>query len=415
MIEKIKRIYSENLGIYSEKFKLDLNYFISGSFWLTLKQIIVISTGFLISVLLANYLSKETFGQYSFITSILSVATIFGLPGLSQYVIKNLSQNKDGIYFDSLKEVFKWSFLGSLLLFSVAIYGEMNGNNYGSKIFLLLGIIFPIYSISNYCLVFFTGKKNFEIVSKISIFQSLLLTIGLSFGIINNYSLFWLIVLTIIPNLLLNYFTLIFVKKYLKNKKSSIKEIKEGKKFSISQGFSMIGLKVDSLIIAFLLGFEELAIFTIITLLPNQLKTLTNIFTPLILPKITSNKKTKKININQYFKYLLYLSIVLIIFYSIFAYPIFKIFYPKYLDYILLSIIFNLSFITFPSFILSNYLIKMKKTNFLIKKDVYSTIFLIFCSTIFIYILGLLGAIIARILYRTFNFGIILYYYNKTK
>jgi len=76
--------------------------------------------------------------------------------------------------------------------------------------------------------------------------------------------------------------------------------------------------------------------------------------------------------------------------------------------------IFHLSFISFLSILPLNYLLKEKEKELISKFYTYSSIFLIVVSFAFIYYMGLIGAVVARMLYRLFLVFLILYYFLKT-
>ena len=70
----------------------------------------------IICIVFANFLSKEVFGEYTFVMAVLSIAGIFALPGMRVAVIQAVARGYEGTYFRALREIFKWSWLGSLFL-----------------------------------------------------------------------------------------------------------------------------------------------------------------------------------------------------------------------------------------------------------------------------------------------------------
>jgi len=350
---------------------LDLSYFIKGGFWLSVGQISSTLKAFILSLIFANLLSKEIFGQYSFVMATIGLASSFALPGMAYAVIQSVARGYDGTYFKALKQVFKWSWLGSLFLLSIAIYGKFSGRIYGAIIFLIVASIFPFYSFKSY------------------------------------YS-------TLLQGVLSGYFTLFYVKRYIHNDKIEEDSIKFGKRVSFSLAFSNIANYFDSLIITYFLGFSDLAIFKIVTLLPNQIKVLINTFTPMLLPKIAS-KNIKKKDLMKHFKKFFLIVVFLILIYLIIAPFIFKWFYPKYYDYVWLSMIYHLSFISFLSILPYTYLTKEKKGDYLNKMYFITNCLLIIFSLVFIYYLGLFGAIISRILYRFVNLLVSFFFFYHYK
>ncbi|CAB3289255.1 Polysaccharide biosynthesis protein [Methanocaldococcus lauensis] len=398
---------------YSKKLELDLLYFIKGGFWLGVNQFFSLLKGFILSIVFANWLSKEVFGEYSFVMTVLGIAGIFALPGMGVAVVQAVARGYEGTYFKALKEVFKWSWLGSLLLLGFSIYEYLYGRFSLMIIFLILSSIFPFYSISGFYPNLLNGKKRFDILAKLSSFFNIVSMILIVSVVFFTKSVFWIVVITVLAQILINgYFSLFYVKKFVENNEIDEHSIKFGKSISGAMALSNIANNFDSLIIAYFLGFTDLAIFKIVTLLPNQIKMLANTFTPMLLPKISSQHMTKK-DLMKHFKKFFLIVIFLILGYLVIAPFIFKWFYPQYYDYVWLSMVFHMSFISFLSVLPYNYLIKEKKGEFLNKYYNYSAILLIVISPMFIHYYGLIGAISVRIICRLFALVIILFLFFK--
>lgn len=398
---------------YSSKVGLDLPYFIKGGFWLSIGQFFGTLKGFILSIVFTNLLSKEVFGEYSFVMTVLGIAGIFALPGMGVAVVQAVAKGYEGTYFRALKEVFKWSWLGSLLLLGFSIYEYLYGRFDVMLIFLILSSIFPFYSVSGFYPNLLNGKKRFDILTKLSSFFNIISTILIVLTVYFTKSVFWIVVITVLAQILINgYFSLFYVKKFVKNKKIDEEGIKFGKSISFSMALSNIANNFDSLVVAYFLGFSDLAIFKIITSLPNQIKILANAFSPMLLPKIASKDMGKK-DLMKHFKKFFLVVVFLILIYWVIAPFIFKWFYPKYYDYVWLSMVFHLSFISFLYILPYNYLIKEKKGEFLNKFYNYSAILLIIISPVFIYYYGLIGAIAGRIICRLFALVVILFLFFK--
>ena len=62
--------------------KLDLSYYLGGSFWLSLSRIINAALSLLLSILFARCTAQAFYGQYKFALSIFSLLAILSLPGV---------------------------------------------------------------------------------------------------------------------------------------------------------------------------------------------------------------------------------------------------------------------------------------------------------------------------------------------
>ncbi|MDK2987417.1 MAG: hypothetical protein PWQ47_555 [Methanothermococcus sp.] len=337
----------------------------------------------------------------------------YALPGMGVAVVQAVAKGYEGTYFRALKDVFKWSWLGGLLLLCVSVHEYFFGRFNLTLIFLILSSLFPFYSISGFYSALLNGKKRFDILTKLSSFFNIISTILIVAVVFFTESVFWISVITVLVQILINgYFSLFYVKKYVKNNEIDEHSIEFGKNISYSQAFSNIANNFDSLVIAYFLGFSSLAIFKIVTLLPNQIKMLANAFTPMLLPKIASQDLSKK-DLMKHFKKFFLVVVFLILIYWVVAPFIFKWFYIQYYDYVWLSMLYHMSFIVMLYILPFNYLIKEKKGDLINKFYNYSAILLIVLSLIGIYFYGLLGAIMARIIHRSFVMVITFLFFFK--
>jgi len=402
------------LSKYSPKFGFDLNYFVKGGVWLSLGQGFNLLKSFILSIVFANILSVGVFGEYSFIMSILGIAGIFALPGMKNAVIQATAKGYDGTYFKAIKQIFNWSWLGSLFLLIFSTYEYCIGSFDMALIFLIVASILPIYSISGFYSALLNGKKKFNIFVKLSSLFNIISTIFIVLAVFLTQKAFWVVIVTLsIQILVQGFYSLIYMKKFIKNKKVDIEGIKFGKLTSLSMGFSNIAFRLDNIVVALLLGYEELAIFIIVTAIPNQLKALMNTFTPMMLPKLAAHKKFNSKQVNVLFRKLLFYTSFAIILYIFIAPTIFNVFYPKYSAYIFLSILFNISLLTFANTIFNVNLIRLKKHKIINRINIISSTYLIIGSCVFIYFFGIVGAVINRIIYRGVITGLNIYFNKK--
>ncbi len=414
MNSRIKRLSDSFLSKATVVSGLDMDYFAKGSFWLLSNQAVAVLKGFVLSILFANVLPKEVFGQYSFVMALIAFASVTALPGMGVGVIQAVARGYDGTYFKALKTVFSWAWLGSLFLLGVAIYVYFVGKTDLILIFLVVASIFPFYASSGYFTNFFSGKKRFDIVTKLTVIFNVVSLLMIASAIYFTKDVLIIVFVTVFIQILLQgYYSFFYVRKFIKSSKVDSKSFLFGKKISLSQAFAVLANRFDDLVVAYFLGFESLAIFKIVTLLPNQIKLVFNSFTPLLLPKMASQNTTKK-DLMKHFWKLFVIVILAIVAYVIAAPVIFKWFYPQYAEYVWLSIIYHLSFVVILYILPHNYLMKEKKSSFINLFFSFSSIILIVLSIGLTFIYGLIGAIVARIIYRLFVVLISFYFFSRT-
>ena len=402
MIKRARAKFDSLLTEYSPRFGLDLNYFVKGGFWLGLGQATDILKAFLASVLLANMFTKEIYGQYNFIIVMVSLAGIFALPGMNNAIIDSVAKGYDGTFKKILKSSFFWSLLGSLGFIILSIYGLFNERFYGFIIFLIISLIFPFYEVSRKYYHFLIGRKLFDVYVWYKFIFNLTYVLALGLMFLLKFNLVFLITLIfLIQTIMQIIFTLIILNKYVKNNLESKKSLDFGKKLNFSFMFSQIISYIDSLLVAYFLGFIDLAIFSIITLIPNQLKNVVSSMTPMILPKFIDSPKINQKDILKSLIKLFFIFCIPVLIYFVIAPPLFQYFYPKYYEYVNLSMFFNISFLTIIYFLPMNFFLKQHHTKKIAHINVISGTILIISSIVLINFFGLIGAIIGRIIYRS--------------
>lgn len=380
---------------------LDLPYFIGGGFWLSISTLIILLSGILLSSLFARLWPKDIYGQYSFLISSLGFLSIFSLSGMSEAVFQGSIENKDGVFKVAVQKVFSASLLGTLILISGSIYFYFRDNSNLALASLIAAGAFPFSAIGGLSLAFYKGKKNFRIVSILSIIVTLLTVFSTAAALLWFRSLILVVLFSTWSAALINIIILFKTFRDTKNEKKDKKLIKYGFFTSIT-GLIWLGLDyADRLFIPLFLGFEKFAIYTFSIFIPNQIQ---GFFKPIITlgqPKVTeiSEKNLKNALISKSLQLeIIILGIVLL---YIFSAPfIYRFFFPSYSESISLSQLFSLTLLYYPNNLFGAYLTKKR----LIRESVIGTlIFAVFSFgslLLFIYLWGLIGAVISKIFSR---------------
>ncbi|MGE0793602.1 MAG: lipopolysaccharide biosynthesis protein [Candidatus Woesearchaeota archaeon] len=400
MIKRARAKLDGLLTEYSPRFGLDLNYFVKGGFWLGLDQGFNLFKYFILSILFANFLTKEVYGQYSFVMGIVAIASIFTLPNLIPAVVQSISKGKDGIYLKAVHKSMLFSLLGSLFMLGASIFCQFTGREYGSLIFLFLVFLFPFYYSSSYFTSVLIGKEKFKKMAVLNVIFSVVSLVLIGLVVYVKQELFWIILATVVVKILVHgYYSFVFVRDELRNDKFDEKSLEFGMKTNLSQVLLTFSGYLETLLIPFFLGFESLAIYAIITLIPNQVKISFNSLSPLFLPKLSKKESSRKELMGHTLKIIL-IAVVCIIGYVLVSPFVFKWFYFPYYNYVWLSMLFSLSLIILPyNFLVANIQAKLdvKKIN---RLNFFNAVFLSVCVLIGLQF-GLFGLVISRIVYRS--------------
>ncbi len=416
MINKIKnRIY--NILRQSEKYtQTDMVYLAKGGFWLTLGYGTNILKGLILSILMANLLAKESYGYYRYILSIFSLVGIFSIGGMSTAITQSVARNLDGIFKQAIKIILKWSLLGSVALLVISAYYFNKHNLNFTWIFIFLALLFPWYSISSYYGAILSGKKRFDVQTKYFTIYSLITSIVIITTILLTSNVFWIIFAFILSDGIVGgFFTYRASKKYLLNDKVDPDSLNYGVKLSLIGIIGLIAQNIDKVILPILLGFQELAVYSIALVVPEQIKVWFNNFGTLALPKFSEHKPSKEIKekiIKASFKAMILVFLIIII-YWISATWIFNLIYPKYTEAIIYSKVLSLSLLAIPSFLINNFFKGNKRSDIILKENIFYSSLQILSVIIFTYFFGLWGLVFARTITRLFTFVYDIYLLKK--
>jgi O-antigen/teichoic acid export membrane protein len=293
---------------YSKKFGFDFTYFLKNGFWMTFRQIIGMMTGLLLSVAFARLLSKDTFGQYQFVISIMSMISIISITGLNTSIIQSVARGYDGSYIKAVKIRFLWSLVGIPALLIVGGYYYVYESQTLGLALLVSGIFFPFFYALNSWDSFLQGKERFDLSAKYGSIQSIintLFTIGIVFFFGDN-----LVAITIAYFISYSIFNMLWFKKslkYIENYEEDEKSIDFGYKITRIGILFTIYTHFDKIIVG-ILDMQYLAVYSIALKLLDIIKGFVKIVMNLLIPKFS------KVKHRIYFRYIILLVILGLIF-----------------------------------------------------------------------------------------------------
>jgi len=377
---------------------LDLTYFVSGGFWFMISNASALVGGVLLSALFARIWPKDVLGQFSFLMSAIAFISITALPGMTETVFQASIEKKDGVFREAMKKIIYFSLLGALILIFGSVYFFLRSNQNLALSVFFASLAFPFSTLGSLAIAFYNGKKDFRKSSLISTTANLF-SIGMTAIALVYFRNFVVVTIfstwsTAIVNILFTY----SIFKNTKSLKTDRRLIKLGLTLSATQ-IVYTGLDyLDKLLIPIFLGFEKNAVYYFAILIPLQIQGFFKMFLALGQSKISEVSPQEVRRVLFFKSMLLEVLITLIVVLYILICPfIFKILYPSYHEAILLSQIFSLSLLYYPSNIFGAYLVKRR----IIKWNFIATIIYGISSVLsllmFLYFWGLIGAIISKI------------------
>lgn len=405
MKELLNKVYK--ILHWSEKYaKTDMVYLSKGGFWLSLGQGIAMLSGFFVSIAFANLFSKESFGTYKFILSMVGILGIFSFSGFNISIIQSIARDFGSSLRQGFRINLKWSigvFLGGLAL---SIYYFVNDNILLSFSFLLAGIISPITTSASLYGSYLLGKKDFRRNSLFSMIRNIVPAAALILALFLTQSLPVIIIVyflfgAIVPLFLYRMTTRAYRHE---NQKEDPEFVSYSGHLSIMEIIGKIANVLDKILIFHYLGAAPLAVYAFSIAPVEQLQGGKKILSTLIQPKLAERpfEELQKTATRKAILLTVY-AIGLAGIYAVLAPYFYKFFFPQYLDSIFYSQIYALTLLAVSGTVFNEILIAHRK-----KKELYlyRTIIPIVQIALFFVLLplyGLMGLVITHVIMRPFS------------
>lgn len=356
---------------------------------------------FVVNILMANMLSAVVFGTYKFLTSWVSMLTVTSLPQV-QYTYGNAVARGNSKGFSQIVwQKMKFGLIGSFVAVVMTVYYFIKDNNTLSLSFLIIAATIPFLEALTLYNGYFQGSRQYIKNARATIIQSLV-TYVIIVGIflitqsipllIAGYMIAW-----ILPRIPI---TMKLGKSLGKADPADVQEVVQyGKRLTLYDFILYTTQFADKLVLFYLVGAREVALYTIATAFPDQIKSyVKNVyfmlqarFATTSLGKALSN--TKKITLYS----VIALALVTVI-YIVCAPFLIGLFFPSYGDAVYISVLYSLGIIsalyTIPSLAMRAH----NKEKALIKINIFRGVtycILIFAGT---WYFGITGTVIGKII-----------------
>jgi len=403
---------------WSEKYtKTDMVYLTTGTWWLGISQIASSVIAFSLTIILANLLSPEVFGEYRFLMSGILILSIFSLPGIKIALLESTPKGFVNNLRIAFKEAVKWSILGSFVSIIISIYYYLVGDNSLAISFAIIAILLPLFETSTLYIDYLKSLKQFKSVAIYNLItKGLLLPSVIAVSLIFPQFSWIIFTIFLLGNILPNLF---FHKRVLKKYTSETGRtdpnlINYSKHITAIAFLTMLSSQFDKIFIWNNLGPESLAIFYIAYAIPQEMNRFFEIIQTLAFPKFAKKdisilKKTLPPKLIKYF----ILTLFLVVIYIMAAPYIFKFLFPTYIEAIKYSQILALGTLSTSLSPILTYFIVNKMTRILYITSIIIPTVRILSTIILILFFGLWGAVYAILIEGIVKIICLIYFFNK--
>lgn len=249
--------------------------------------------GIATTYLMALWLAPEVLGQFRYILALFGVAGIFSLVGMNTAVIRAVAQGDTVVVRVALKRMLQFAPLGSVLLFSLGIFTWWRGEQSIAIGFVIASIAFFPYTACGLYGAILTGKERIAELTRIAIINNLLYAVVF-------ISVLWfqrsLAVITAVYfgfDILFRGFLTWRELRRLPDEGSLGTHLSLGKHLSVISVFQTIAAQLDHILIQRFGGYTTLANYSVIILIPEQIKNIVNSIMGTVLQRLSRHQKTE--------------------------------------------------------------------------------------------------------------------------
>ena len=298
--------------------------------WMVLEQAIRMVSSLLIGIWIARYLGAENYGIYSYVIAFSAIFTVISKLGLDSVIVKEIVNKleKTDIYLSTCFWIKLKSSIILIIIIACTLY--LTEQEAEIKIYIMIisfSMIFQSFDTIEY---YFQAKTLAKYISISKIIQITISSSIKIYLVMNNYELFYFVLIFLFDNITLSVLYLYSFKVNKKKLKYNIFNLKIAKELLkeswpliFSSFFAMIYLRIDQLMIMEFLGGKELGLYSAAVRLSESLYFIPILLTTSLFPAIINSKnvsqKLYKKRLQDLYILLVWIAIPLSIFFNYYS------------------------------------------------------------------------------------------------
>lgn len=282
---------------WSERYtKTDMIYLTRGGFWLSIGQIVSITSSFVLAVAFANFLPAETYGTYRYILSVTGILAIPALTGIGSALTQAIARGFEGSYIPGMKMRLQWGTFGSLGSLGIALYYLYSGNTELAIALTLAAPFVSLFEISGMYGYLLSGRKLFEESTRYFLLTRTIFVGSLLLALLLTDNLYVILGAYFIPQTAVqSYLFFRTIKHSPPNTATEPHTLRYGVHLSFNEIINQVGLYLDNILLFHYLGPVGVATYIFASTPIKQIRGSYKSIPLLALPKLAV-RTTESIN-----------------------------------------------------------------------------------------------------------------------
>jgi len=268
--------------------KTDGHYLVKGGLWLSLGRGFTLLSGLVLTIAMANLLSKEAYGTYQFIIAVSAIAGTFTLSKMDKVIVRAVARGKESALRSGFNTQLHWS-IGIIIVSSVvSLYYWTQDDKLLAYTFMTIGLLSPLlvgFQLANSYLI---GKQLFKESALLGFWRKPIPVIALLVTLAFTYNPLVLAIVYFASNTLMSGLVyLLVVKKYKLPRLPEVNLVNLSKHLSFIAIVRIIGNNLDKLLVFYFLGPVSVAAYTLAHMPIKMVEGLYSSLYQMSLPKIS--------------------------------------------------------------------------------------------------------------------------------
>ncbi len=407
---------SPALTAFGKRFGIDSHYYAKNGAFVVVGHVVTLVRGFVTGYIVARFFDQEVYGQYQFMLSILGAFSVFALSGMSHSVTRAWARNDSFSLWGVIKPQLSVSLIVSVLLLAGIPFLGRFGREEFTGMFIAAALLFPLAPTAMVRYGGYTvGKARFDVALTVTIISSVLMILITGAIIAFRQSALLMLIAAMAVTPLVQF----AFSRGIKPPQSAGPDNTKGiVRYAWQLTFATLPSDLvwylDKLLISYFFGLNQLALFSVALMIPEQAKMFAKQFFPITFAKQAANSDSMARRM-QLVKIIIAGTAVFAV--GIAAYVavcpwIMPFLFPGYDPYqlTLISGVAALTLVTVPSTLLTQYLEARGMIDEVRRSTWIATA--LFAASLFALVptMGPLGAALARGVFRFANAGTALWY-----
>lgn len=405
MIRLLKE-HTMRLLRFTERYtKTDMVYLFSGAGWMSFVRGIASVASLAVTVVLANTLEPDGFGTYKFALSLFGIVAAFSLSGMNTAVTRAVAQGAEGAFVQGYRTSMLWSAPMISIALAGALYYFLNHNTELGSALIVIAISAPFIINANIYDAFLVGRKKFKDQALLGVIYNVVpLAATALIAWLTHDALFVITTYFITSAIVTWVLYRVVVWRYRPNTVTDDTTLTYGKHLSFMSVLGNVSFQLDRVLMFHWFGAIPLALYSVATAAPQQLRYLGKVLSTLALPKFSAvSIDTLRKDLSRKVLLMLLVSVFLCTSYVLLAPYFFSLLFPAYTDAILYSQVYALTALFLPAVLLQQILTAHAQTKTLYIMQTTGPIIKTVCLFVFLPIFGIWGAIITALILEAFR------------